>query len=459
MLYAINSPEHKQATCVLTHIARYPDLLTRCQGPLRDMHYFDQFEGLSDAFDFACEVMSETGATPKVTDWVSHFPLVCVDKHSQTYIAAVMNTWLTCDDSSMNKDLIKVVIEAEWEDYQVRKTKEDLGKAVTAEEVSKVTEAYQANNKGLFKELKSECPFDDIEGNLANVAKRTSGVGFLDDVTGGGLSGGDLIGYLAPTGCGKTTFAFQVHGAYVKRREHSMYLSTEQKLRGDLSVRTFVNAIGVSRNEFNKPLTDDLRTKLGKAKPIWQKYSHFHDISEENIENIGQLVAMIEEFIKQLPEPPKLIVLDWWGRIYDQIISNAPGDTDKRRISRDALHNLKQLAERWDLSIIVTHQQAGASNARSASAELKADAQEDKSFPQFVDICIVTGTKDRVTNCIKMASTKVRTEANRETLIHLNGEYCRMEYAENPDRMVGSFDAGKSSDVEAGDVPTFTAIT
>jgi hypothetical protein len=81
----------------------------------------------------------------------------------------------------------------------------------------------------------------------------------------------------------------------------------------------------------------------------------------------------------------------------------------------------------------VFHQLNGAANAKGPNARLSAaDAQENKAFNNMFDFCIVLGVRDG-DDILRITTDKARGEARQDMKAKLNGAYCRMDVADEPD--------------------------
>ena len=126
---------------------------------------------------------------------------------------------------------------------------------------------------------------------------------------------------------------------------------------------------------------------------------------------------------------PSLIIVDWWGRLSDQIALNNPqvkSEAEKRQFRRNLLHNMKQYAEEFECPIIILHQLTGQANKKSSKANItSADAQEDATFNNMFDFCFVFGNRDS-DDVFTITTDKARGQARTSRKQKLDGGHCRL---------------------------------
>lgn len=302
-----------------------------------------------------------------------------------------------------------------------------------------VSNGMSALSENPFTGIHEENPFNDLDFYLSTVKRYKTGVPFIDTILDGGLQLGESAGILAPSGGGKTTLGMQIAHGQVIRNEHVAYFSTEQKLKGDLSTRTCVVATTRPRSDFNKPYRElpfEVQEALCKVAPLWQRYFHFYDISDPitPIRSIQDVFRPVSKLIDE-GKPPKIIILDWWGRLRDHMVIHADiaNETALRRSSRDWLHTVKQEAERLGVSAILLHQLSGEQAEKSSNHKPSThSAQEDKNFNNMFDWAFALGKLDGKNEAFFIAD-KARAAARTNVKVRLDGAHCRFTYASDTD--------------------------
>jgi RecA/RadA recombinase len=271
---------------------------------------------------------------------------------------------------------------------------------------------------------------DDPEKALASLQRTSIGVPFMDEMLEGGPAPGELIGILAPSGGGKSTFSCMAASSVIGLHRHCYYLSTEQKLEGDLASRFYTLATGSHRSVFaagwaNVP--SNIKLLFAERKADTNKYSHFVDATQTQYKSLEALFNPIRKARVSGEIVPALIIVDWWGRLADQIALNNPhvkSEADKRQFRRNLLHNMKQYAEELKCPIIILHQLTGQANKKSSKAKItSADAQEDATFNNMFDFCFVFGNRDS-DDVFSITTDKARGQARTSRKQQLDGGHC-----------------------------------
>ena len=245
---------------------------------------------------------------------------------------------------------------------------------------------------------------DDYLSRLTTVVREPLGIPFIDTMLGGGLAAGEKIGFVIPTGCGKTTMGFQISDACVTADNVVGYVQTEQDLDGDLQQRICTLASGSSKNtweEYAEALRDDPTASIEKyLKPQeWDRFQKmrqkwndnfwFVDFTDPNkkLSSVDQIFDALEEQEQQHQRKIHTVVIDWWGRVADRIALAAGGDeATARRHRRGSMDVLKSRSSKMKIRLVVFQQCKGAqvSTKKAPSAH---NAQEDSNFPDFFDYC------------------------------------------------------------------------
>jgi RecA/RadA recombinase len=421
---------------------------------LLEMGYFNNYPFANIIFNYMNMYYERTHKLPNLSSytldmpaWFTYYELSEADTLYYTdFIRYAFNAPVT----EINNDDVITIIKSDYVSFISNSFKTEL----TGAEDLEVDDIYERAKKYVLKyendpftRAKVEPIFaQDFEEMLAAAMRKSIGVKFIDEMLDGGVAPGELIGILAPSGGGKSTIGCMILAACVATSRNCWYYSTEQKLKGDLFIRFCCLATGLQRKVFSagwKAVPADTKELLTKAKPRYLKYSKFADVSTTKYQSLDGLFEEVHKDIAN-NEPPGCIVIDWWGRLSDQLNINNPSiksDPQARRHDRDNLHKLKQFAEEFNCPIIVLHQLSGVANEKGPKAKLTgAHAQENKTFPNMFDFCFIIGNRDS-DNIATVHTDKARSTAKTTRKQKLNGAFCRFEDPDNFDSDVNSYHA------------------
>jgi RecA/RadA recombinase len=283
-------------------------------------------------------------------------------------------------------------------------------------------------------------PFENWRKNLIQVPRESLGISFIDMMLSGGAAAGELLGFLGPSGGGKSTFALQFTAMQALKNKHVLYQSAEQSIEGDFMERLCSLATNRERKIFEngfEALSQEVVEEIDTVGKIWGEYIHFNDISNIDIRltDSRQLFEPLEDLLKTCGSVD-WVVLDWWGRVRDKLMLGMEGyvsESEKRIHQRNWLHTLKQMAKEYDTRVLIFHQLAGDVAGRSAGkAPSSHKAQEDSNFNNMMDFCFTWGLPDSEGYVI-FATDKARRNAKTKCWSKLNGSMCRFEEKGSPD--------------------------
>ena len=282
-----------------------------------------------------------------------------------------------------------------------------------------------------FQRPREENPFSDPAAYLATTKPHPFGVTFMDVAMNGGAQLGETVGLIAPSGGGKTTIGLQVVERQVYEGRHVIYIATEQKLKGDLSLRTFVLATGMTRADWScnwRDISPRALELYKKAEAPWRKYFHFYDVSRIQPTSIDALYAPVQEQIEK-GNQPVYVIIDWWGDVRDALIEalteRQVSEAEIRRRSRGWLKEVVNKASELRIVNFALHQLSGKAARKSAeSVQSSHDAQEDSNFNNRMDFAF-TFSKKASNGRVLCHVDKARRFRNETFQLKLDGDRCR----------------------------------
>lgn len=324
-----------------------------------------------------------------------------------------------------------------------------------------------------FGVIRPESPFTNLRHYLRNNIRNPTYIDWLDQMLGGGVAPGELIGVLAPPGGGKTTLAMQICEGQITAGEAVDYIQTEQSLEfePDMTIRLMALAMRISKNtlgaydwlEENKgspEVPQEVWERIDAFKDDWNRLFRFWDqtSNKQPLVTLDTLFEPMRQYLQteEGAQRPKIIVLDWWGLLRDRLISGSPeasrGDAASRRLSRIWMQDLRNYGKEVGAGIIVTHQLAGSVAGKSSKyAPTGHDAAEDKSFPNLMDLNFTISKADR-DGRLRLSSDKARRCERMVLDLILDGEFSKIRLP-SADETVSLADDGMTDMIEDADSP------
>lgn len=275
-----------------------------------------------------------------------------------------------------------------------------------------------------------------------------TGIGFLDVMMAGGPRNHEMIGLLAPSSGGKTTFSIQLAISWLRQdpRRKSFVGLYEQPLEGDIHERILSNTTGLSSHVFRGKTFDELcpeiRQKLVDNKTGIEDRLVIADFSKGTAGRRG-IDDIKASFCDAAPEPdgpPTLVVLDWFMPMLQRAMVGAgvsADDSSKIRLFGSRfMDDLKVWKNSTNIIILVTNQIAPSSVSSPGKKPGWNDASEWKLFAGFLDVCFCLGKKTDE-GIAWLVADKTRSVANAARMVRLDGEYCRFVDADK-DFMISS---------------------
>lgn len=427
---------------ILAHVLRIPDILQAAGPAIVRLEFFEEPHGWMNA---AVEValMLKTAKCEVSLETVKQE--LAVKMQNDNHARSVIDPVLLYLPSIYRKDIqtpayIKHLLQKEIREKEVALFTSDFA---TAADMDRVVELNRELNRvltqGLFAEVEAIDLFapENRVKYLSAAMPKPINVDYVDELLGGGMCDGEMIGMLAPSGGGKTTFSLQCFVS-LSMKEQAAYISCEQKPAGDLMQRISSLLTGAPKTSFGivgNGLNASSEQAFSQAEERIERFRQngvFIDATRQDIRSIDDLMRPIMEKISA-GFRPRAVFLDWWGRIRSTLLRNNKfkSESEERRMSSDWLMQLKRYCDPVEdggtgANIIITHQLSGEAASRSpGKISSSHDAQEDKSFNNMFDFVLVAGAKDHGTKEVKWIAGKSRSRDNVEVRTRLDGLRCR----------------------------------
>ena len=276
----------------------------------------------------------------------------------------------------------------------------------------------------------------DIDADPPSFRPRVpTGVPFFDKLIGGGTLPGEVHGLLGPTGGGKTLLATQIGVEVARRGDRVLFFSYEENAREKLRPRVLSCASGVPRDliEGHEWADMDPRTQsaIRAARDALGDRYRILDRATQ-----GESIAEIEATITaeaRADRHPRLVIVDWLWPLLTRMAASSQRTVgartlrEPRHCAQAALEELKRLSERNSVVVLLLHQlNTQAAKRRAGSRHSWADGAEATSIAWLLHGCVSIGPADPNGVCT-LAATKIRSTATGDTIVILNGRYCRFE--------------------------------
>ncbi len=281
-------------------------------------------------------------------------------------------------------------------------------------------------------------PFADPMQAMFGVAPRDLlGVPFLDEMMFGGSRPGELVGFLAPSGGGKTTLSNQILIEGAKRDRKGALLTYEQPPDNEYMVAVYACATGIGRDVWESvrsgtPLSDqiaaDQETAFKEACRMISQNLIYSDMSSGRAGGGGvyEIQNKIIDLRRKLGRLDTL-VLDWFWPIvvrgYDNMSLQGGKRMDLRNYAQGFLSDLKAMLAAERVFCWLPHQLKPdeASKNRLMTFE---DAAELKSFAWYMNGCFCTGKMD-TDQCCTINYAKARNARPDKCVVKLHGNLAR----------------------------------
>lgn len=248
--------------------------------------------------------------------------------------------------------------------------------------------------------------FGRPEDFLVKAVRRPTGVHPIDMILGGGVSNGEVMGMVAPTGCGKTSFCVAMLSEWVQLGEKVMLFTYEQDAKGDLAERFFSYALAESietfRDQAYDELPDEIKERVQHIAPLMRENLTVVNMADPDLrvkldprDPASDMRDYIERNHKE-GKPPSLVMLDWFGAKILQLASfSAKQYESPYQVYGQALiDGVRDLAKQYQFAAVITQQLSTQASAKSASVKpMNTDVLNFKTFFNFMDSGLLFGTQ------------------------------------------------------------------
>lgn len=275
----------------------------------------------------------------------------------------------------------------------------------------------------------------DARADIKIKPRDTTGVSFIDTLSGGGFRPHEIIGFLAPSGGGKTTLSNQIAISYAKRKRHVFVFTYEEPLTDEYLLPVYACAAQIDRTvietagSFSNLSPSDLK-KVQEAKEDIGKYLHFVDMSGATSVKSGHGGPLeIENVLREYAEQgikADAFFLDWLLPMMMRWMSHAPSamarkNIEVRHFGQENVDALRAIAGKYHCWGWINHQLAPAEATKKKKMEHQA-AAEFKSFSWLLNGCFTLNSLDTAnSNSGDLFYSKARGTAKSSTVIYLKG--------------------------------------
>jgi RecA-superfamily ATPases implicated in signal transduction len=304
-----------------------------------------------------------------------------------------------------------------------------------------------------------ESPLEDPETYMPEQDPMPTGIDWIDFLSGGGHCEGETVGILGPTGGGKTLTATSMMIARCKRESHTLLVTCEQDVKGDVSTRLYTRLLddmnGDLLRDYKDPLHPELegsrvdvtffrkypfrswpkvvKDRYADLKAKYSRYLHVVDFSSEinltdpkpqGMQGVKDIDLTLEALERQ-GKHVEFLLVDWLWPAVDRWFTY--GNVTKRFSNRleaafQYIMELKQITKKRNTVTFLFHQLDTAHTRASAQTQPScADAWNIKSFAMMLSHCYVIGNRDKESQVMWLGNDKARTNLPQYILGKMDG--------------------------------------
>ena len=253
-------------------------------------------------------------------------------------------------------------------------------------------------------------PLDDMEDLLAERPRTPTGVAIIDKILAGGISLGEHIGILGPSGGGKTICSNMLQCNLAIRGFSTLYIQTEQTISGDIAYRMYSYMLGVPMATFVNKKFEEIDPlvvqRIRELKPVWDRMRCVSTADKEA--KTSKASNEVVEIIKQVMDTgfiPQFVILDWLGALVLDFMRCSSGDKQAFHLkAEDLKYTLNKFFRANNISAIYLHQTDTATQHREpAYKPRKNDSDNYHAFANNLEACICIGTATKFDDGMQVA--------------------------------------------------------
>jgi len=432
---------------ILLHLYRCPEFLDHAKTQIIDLSLFDTSPDLAIMYEILLAHHNMFGKHPTMAahrnELMAHIAQESLDESTSTRLYGLEEYMFRTEASYLSPDYYKEVLMGKIQMHAIAQTQKRIG-SHAPDDVGGIQESLAESvvdmHTNPFSSANIVSPVDGLRESLINLSRCPTHIPWLDKLLSGGYRPGESIGILACTGGGKTTLGLQIIASMVQHQEHGVYFTAEQGLKGDMAHRCAVLCSGEPRKVFEgdngwDDVPKNVQDVVEAQRPAWRKYFHMVDLvsggMDKEITGVHDIINPLQKLLNE-GMPPTIVVLDWWGVLFDQFIANCPNvydSAEKRRMSRKMIKQLTTFAQATGYSFVILHQVAPAA-AKVNVVPSAEDAQEDKQWGQLFNTMI--GFSKLYQNRCLSGLGKSRSSQASQVNLYLNGPLCRFVHTDDP---------------------------
>lgn len=285
--------------------------------------------------------------------------------------------------------------------------------------------------------------FGSPEKFLVAQTRRPTCIHPLDMILGGGIASGEIMGFVAPTGCGKTSCCVAMASDWVMNNENVMLFTYEQEAKGDIAERfysyTLNESVELFRDKSYDMLDDELKARMAIIRDALGDKLTIVNMADPNLKlqmDARDPVADIREYVERNAKegrPPALVMMDWFGAKVLQVASFAQRQYESpyQVFGQSIIDGFRELASKHQFAGVITQQLSTEASKKSPSVKpMNTDVLNFKTFFNFMDCGVLLGTQTKGKIRVGHAVVgKNRRGSTGDRMIAFDGEHGKLDDA------------------------------